>query len=426
MASHLNSRLSRPRVASRHAARSGTTRKLDLRTGPPVWTAYPAPAVPAARLRRDVRTEVLVVGMGISGAMIAEALTAAGFAVIAIDRRGPIQGSTPATTALVAYELDVPLSVLSTKIGRQKAETAWCRSRLGVANLSARIDELGIACEKSVRLSLLIAGNRLGAGGLREESEARRAAGLYAEYLTPGALRDRFGIARAGAILSPGNLALDPRKLTAGLFLKSLERGARFYAPVEATTLETSREGVEVATRAGPVIAARHVVLATGYELMSIVPTKGHSVASTWAIATRRQKRALWSGEAFIWEASNPYLYLRATADGRVICGGEDESFSDEAARDALLVEKATRISEKLSKLLPLIDPRPEFAWTGAFGMTPTGMPLIGKVPRHPGVHAVLGYGGNGITFSRIAAEIVRADLTGSTDTDAELFSFGT
>lgn len=364
--------------------------------------------------------------MGISGAMIAEALTAAGLAVIAIDRRGPMQGSTSATTALVQYEIDVPLSVLSRTIGRGKAETAWRRARLAVANLSASIDELGIACEKSTRPSLLIAGNRLRAGGLREEAEARRAAGLYAEYLTAGSLRDRFGIARGGAILSPGNLSLDPRKLTAGLFLKALERGARFYAPVEATTFETSRRGVDVATRAGPVISARRIVLATGYELMSIVPSKGHSVASTWVIATRPQKRALWPEEAFIWEASDPYLYIRATVDGRVICGGEDEHFSDEATRDALLDEKAARISEKLSRLLPAIDPRPDFAWTGAFGMTRTGLPLIGTVPGNPGVHAVLGYSGNGITFSRIAAEILRADFTGSTDADAGLFSFGT
>jgi hypothetical protein len=35
-----------------------------------------------------------------------------------------------------------------------------------------------------------------------------------------------------------------------------------------------------------------------------------------------------------------------------------------------------------------------------------------------------MGYGGNGIAFSRIAAEIVRADLTGATDADAALFAF--
>jgi glycine/D-amino acid oxidase-like deaminating enzyme len=399
-------------------------RTLDLRTGRPVWHAYRAPSVPAKPLTRDVKTDVLVVGMGISGAMIAEALTDAGLSVIMIDRRrGSMLGSTAATTALVQYEIDQPLTVLSRKIGKAKAQSAWRRSRLAVANLSARIEELGIACGKAARPSLLLAGNVLGAGDLREEAAARREAGLYAAYLTAGQLSDRFGIARDGAIVSPDNLALDPRKLTAGLLLKAMERGARFHAPVEATGFESGADGVEVATKTGPVISARHVVLATGYELTGIVPAKGHSVVSTWAIATRPQKRALWPEQAFIWEASDPYLYMRATADGRVICGGEDEEFSDEDKRDGLLAEKTARISQKLAKLMPGIDPTPEFTWAGSFGTTSTGLPLIGKVPRRTRIHAVMGYGGNGITFSRIAAEIVTADVTGGGDADASLFA---
>ena len=74
-------------------------RKLDLRTGRPVWFAYRVPTVPTEKLIRDVKADVAVVGMGISGAMIAEALTARGHSVVAIDRRGPMKGSTAATTA---------------------------------------------------------------------------------------------------------------------------------------------------------------------------------------------------------------------------------------------------------------------------------------------------------------------------------------
>ena len=400
------------------------TRTLDLRTGRPVWMAYRAPSVPCTRLRRDARTDVLVVGMGISGAMVAESLTAAGFRVILLDRRGPLLGSTPASTALVQHEIDVPLTRLIRTLGRGRPEQAWRRSRLAVANLSARIDELGISCGKVARGSLLLAGDDLGAGGLRAEAEARRAAGLYAEYLTRGQLHERFGIARDGAILSPGNLALDPRKLTAGLLLCTIARGARCHAPTKATIIEAGRDHVAVATADGPVISAAHVVLATGYELMELVPTKAHAVISTWAIATRAQPRALWPEEALIWESSDPYLYLRTSGDGRIICGGEDEEVADDDARDALIPTKTARLSAKLARLFPLVDPRPEFAWTGAFGTTCTGLPLIGRVPGHQRVHAVLGYGGNGITFARIAAEIMRADLTGATDADAALFAF--
>lgn len=292
-----------------------------------------------------------------------------------------------------------------------------------MANLTARIDELDIPCDAMYGSSLLLAGDTLDADGLRAEAQARRAAGLYAEFLDRRTLRERFGLSRAGAILSPGNLGVDPRKLTARLLLAAIERGARCHAPTEATKFTATRNGVEVETVGGPGITAADVVLATRYELTALVPADGHRVVSTYAIATKPQPRALWPERMMLWEASDPYLYVRATPDGRVICGGEDEPFADEVMRDSLLADKAARIAAKLGKLLPDLDPTPRFAWTGSFGTTKTGLPWIGRLPGRPRIHAVLGYGGNGIT-SRIAAEIVRAELTGARDADAELFAF--
>ena len=166
------------------------------------------------------------------------------------------------------------------------------------------------------------------------------------------------------------------------------------------------------------------MVLATGYELTDIVPRDGHEVISTWAIATAPQKSKLWPQEAFIWEASDPYLYMRTLPDGRVVCGGEDEDFTDEDRRDELIGEKSRRIAAKLGKLLSYLDTKPEFAWAGSFGTTPTGLPIIGQVPRKPRIFATLGYGGNGITWSRIAAELITTTLCGGTDADAKLFAF--
>ncbi|TIW76837.1 MAG: FAD-binding oxidoreductase, partial [Mesorhizobium sp.] len=106
-----------------------------------------------------------------------------------------------------------------------------------------------------------------------------------------------------------------------------------------------------------------------------IVPKIRHRIISTWAIATRPQPEKIWPLAALIWEASDPYLYLRATADGRVICGGEDEEFTDEERRDALIAEKRDRLEEKLGKIFPRLDTAAEFAWTGSFGATDTGLP---------------------------------------------------
>lgn len=398
-------------------------RKLDLRTGTPVWSAYRAPAVPQEKLLRDLSCDVVIVGMGIGGALLADSLTHAGLRIAAIDRRGAMKGSTSATTALVQYEIDQPLTLLQKKIGQADAIRAWRRSRLAVANLKARIAERGIACDLAERPSLYLAGDVLGARTLEEEAMARAAAGLAANFLSRTATREAYGIDRA-ALRSQANLALDPRKLTAGLLLRAHERGARYFAPAEALRLVHHGDGVSVETTDGRTLSAHHAVLATGYELLDIVPATNHRVISTWAMATRPQPDAIWRDAAMIWEASDPYLYARATQDGRVICGGEDEDFADEERRDGLIAEKIARIGDKLGKLLPRLDTQPAYAWAGSFGTTATGLPIIGALPHRPRIFAVMGYGGNGITYAEIAAELITAAILGRTDPDADLFAF--
>ena len=319
-------------------------RQLDLRTGRPVWSAYRAPRVPVERLARDVKTDVLVVGMGISGAMVAETLTAAGHAVLAIDRRGPVLGSTAATTALVQFEIDQPLLALSAAIGRDAAEAAWRRSRLAVGNLAARIAELGIRCDLERRRSLYLAGDVLGPAELREEAARRRAAGIGAHYLTRGELREAYGLARDGAILSHDNLALDPRKLTAGLWRAAAPAARGCYAPVEAIAFTHRSDGGRGGDggRAGDLgraCGARHRLRARPDR-----PRRGargdldlgdrHAAAAAAPLAA--------CGDD-LGSVRSPYLYLRATTDGRVICGGEDEAFADEASRDALIPAKTAR-----------------------------------------------------------------------------------
>jgi glycine/D-amino acid oxidase-like deaminating enzyme len=170
-------------------------------------------------------------------------------------------------------------------------------------------------------------------------------------------------------------------------------------------------------------VRARHLVLATGYELSKLLRPRGYRVISTWAMATAPQPAALWPSRALVWEAADPYLYVRTTPEGRVIAGGEDEDFEDAARRDALTPRKAALISRRLGALMPGLDAEPEFAWTGCFGESATGLPAIGPIPGAPRCHAVMGFGGNGITFSAIAAEMLQRSIAGLPDPDTDLFA---
>lgn len=405
------------------------TPEHDLRTGRSVWETGKGPqedapgpvgSVRAQALRHDLSTDVLVIGAGISGAMAAEALTAAGLDVVVVDRRGPVQGSTLASTALLLYALDQPLHLLSRRIGRERAERVWRRSRLAVAALEDRTRRLGIRADMRRRPAVYVEGSELDADGLTLEANARRHAGFDVELLPASDVNQRFSIPGRTGLLGFGNLSADPRRLALGFLDRALERGAALHAPVDVTEVEPCVAGVTAGTRDGPTLSAKHLIYATGYEFPKRIPQDNHRILSTWVIATRPQPMR----PALIWEAADPYLYVRTSPDGRVLCGGEDEDFLDEQARDALLPEKTAALEAGLAALLPDLDSRAELAWSASFGDSSNGLPMIGAVPGSPNCYALMGYGGNGITFSMMGAQILRGLITGEGDADAELFAF--
>lgn len=76
--------------------------------------------------------------------------------------------------------------------------------------------------------------------------------------------------------------------------------------------------------------------------------------------------------------------------------------------RDRLMEKKNELILKKIKKLFPHLTIEVDFYWCGTFGETKDGLPYIGVHPEHPHTYFALGYGGNGITFSVIAAQIIR------------------
>lgn len=398
------------------------SQKRDLRTGLTYWQTRSAPDPGADPLLRDTTVDVLIIGAGITGAVIAERLSRRYHTAI-VDRRGPARGSTLASTALVIHEIDTPLIRLAEKIGDDRAARAWRRSREAVVRLAEAIGALGIACEAARRPCLYLSGTELDAGGIEAEARARSSIGLDAAVVSGAQLSAKYGIeGREAAILSHHSLSVDPARLALGFIDAARRQGATVHSPVDIVELSVTSGSIFAATAAGPTIRARAVVLATGYEMPTPLPPRGR-VVSTYAIATPSQPDRLWPGDALIWEASDPYLYMRTTSDGRVLCGGEDEKIADADERDALIDDKARAIADKLRRIHPRLDTTPVLAWAGAFGVTDTGLPLIGEIPEWPGCWAALGFGGNGMVYAEIAAEIIAAAVDGKADPDCDVFA---
>src|SRR6476620_11260484 len=115
---------------------------MDLKSGYPLWPVVDGLIATYPHLDGDARCDVVVLGAGISGALVAFHLAEAGFDVMVLDRRDVGWGSTAASTAILQYEIDVPLTELAGLVGVEHAVRAYvaCRDAIGkLGTLAERI-----------------------------------------------------------------------------------------------------------------------------------------------------------------------------------------------------------------------------------------------------------------------------------------------
>ncbi len=407
------------------AKHKAKTRKDDLRIGTPFWVKTPHSRVDAQSALTRECFDVIVVGAGISGALVAEALTRVGKSVLILDRRPPVRGSTPASTAMIQHEIDVPLTRLRKTIGKDHADRAWLRSVRAVADLVSLTAKLKLDCQMRAKPALYLAGNDLGARALANEAKAREEIGIRADYLKRADLMTRYGMDRPAAIWSDASASANPAQLTAGLLQAALSRKAQIVSPVEITDMAELPSGIALATSKGEVLVAGHAVFCTGYEYLPQMKTKSHHVTSTWALASEPLTGLPdWMRDTITWEAAEPYLYFRTDEAGRVIAGGEDEDAADTNSDPKKLARKAKAIARKLHDLTGVKIGKPAYTWSAPFSVTGDGLPIIDRVPGFQRIFSIMGFGGNGITFSMIGAQIIASAIAGKPDPDAEIFRY--
>lgn len=397
---------------------------LDLSSGLPYFWIRSGLPFDYPTLERDHSCDVLVVGGGITGALCAHALAEDGAQVTVVDGRAIATGSTAASTALLQYEIDVPLHQLVERVGAAAAERAYQLGVEAVQGLIALSERFG-ADRCTPRKSLQFASKRTHEQALMKEQTARSAIGIHCELLDGDEVRRLVpGVHRKGLLTSVA-AEVDPYRLTHDLLQEVRLNGGNVFERTSVRGVDRDAGALVATTSDGLRIRARHVLMCTGYESQQYLSEPVMELQSTYALASERMADSTpWADGLLIWETAQPYLYLRTTKEGRAIIGGLDEPFKDARRRDRLLARKSGQLTGRFERLFPGRGFKAEYAWCGTFGTTKDGLPYFDRDPA-TGLWFVLGMGGNGITFSWIGARIVRDAIRGRRNPDASLFRFG-
>lgn len=399
---------------------------MDLKSGLPFWLIKNGLSKDYATLDEDIETEVLIIGSGITGALVAHFLCEAGVKCIIVDKRMASTGSTTASTAQLQYEIDVYLHDLIEMIGEEKAAKAYKMCLESIFTLQKLIRQLGIDGDFEMQSCLNLASDKTGANILHKEYKTRKKHGLPVQFLTQLQLKEKFNIDRPAALYNDASAIIDTFKLCNQILDYHKEHsGLVVYSHTEVVKTVNHRDYIVAHTQKENRIKAKKIVAAPGYESENLLDEKVMRLHSTYVLVSKPIKdAAFWKERCLIWETARPYIYVRSTSDNRVMVGGFDEPFQDPKRRDKLMERKNSYILRRFNKLFPDCKIETDFYWCGTFGETKDGLPYIGEHKNHPNMYFALGYGGNGITFSVIAAETIRDLYLGKT-TETDLFAFG-
>ncbi|MBX9403251.1 FAD-binding oxidoreductase [Lysobacter sp. BMK333-48F3] len=399
---------------------------MDLKSGTPYWAIRNGLMHAFPPLRQDLRCEVAVIGGGISGALIADELAAHGIDTALFEQRDIGWGSTAASTALLQYEIDTPLLELCRRYGEDAAAAAYraCAEAIPALESVARgLRDVDFArCD-----SLYFASKPRHRTALRDEAALRLRHGLQLRWLDEQALAADYGLRAPGAILSACAARVDPYRMTLRLLARLQRRGVGVYDRTRLQLLRSTSRSVELRSQGGLRVRAGHAVVAAGYAGQHWLRQRLARNRSSYAFVTDPLDDATLGGlrDTLVWETARPYLYLRATGDGRLLVGGADDAVDLPARRDRRVPGKARKLVAAVARRFPGLLLRPAFAWGGTFAETDDGLPWFGAHPQHgPRVLFAMAYGGNGITYSMIGAGLLRAAIERRKHPLAELFSF--
>ena len=208
-----------------------------------------------------VACEVVVIGAGITGALVSDMLIRAGIDTVLVDQGAVGAGSTAASTGLLLYEVDVRLVELIQQVGEAQAVHAYRRGLQAIAEIEQLASELGDQCAFVSRNALYLASEQRHLTALQQEHECRQYYGFDVTFLNAAGLNDLCGLQGHGALFSRGDADVNPYVLTQSFVRRAQQNGLRAFAETLRSIRRgrlSGRDNNAVRAHRGPARGIRH------------------------------------------------------------------------------------------------------------------------------------------------------------------------
>jgi glycine/D-amino acid oxidase-like deaminating enzyme len=310
--------------------------------------------------------------------------------------------------------------------GPERARVVHDAIALGMETIERFVREHGVDCDLEHNGSL-----RLMSETQLEDAQdliaAARGIGLEMRAVQGAELRALVRTERfAAGITAPDTSILNPAKLARGMLRVVESLGVEIFEATRVLRVEPGNL-LRIRTEFGGLAAPRVVLALNGYApqidvLRSRLVPLCNYVVATEPLSASQWEAIGWSGRQGLSDGRVQFMYLRPTADGRIVAGGEMAPLfygsRPSSGNYAPAIEKLER--SLVETFPPLKGIRFTHAWGGTMGFTRDFTPRIGALDDEGRLLFGLGYSGEGVVmsqlFGRMLARLVdgeRGELEG-------------
>ncbi|MFL0166299.1 NAD(P)/FAD-dependent oxidoreductase [Candidatus Clostridium helianthi] len=373
-------------------------------------------------LTEDINTEVIIVGGGVTGAILGYYFTKNNIDAVILEKSRIAHGSTSITTSLLQYELDSKAMELKAYTSIDNVIKSYKLGIKALDEIEEFINEYGNTCEFKKTDSFLYTDKKIEIKEIEQEYKIRYEAGFPVEFIDETNNPFSFDV-KAGVLSKGGGAQFDPYKFTHALLDSSCKKGLRVYENSEVTCINYTENEVISETVYGHKVRGKILLVATGYNTELFTKRAFGIKTTAFNIATKpiENLREIYKS-VVIRDNEVPYNYFRTTNDNRIIIGGKDINFMPDIFNEKLCEKQYDKLEQRLKNLFPDLNIEIDYRYCGAFASTQDNLGFLGKDPNNKKLWYCLGYGANGILFAILGGIMLSQLYLGTASEDLKLF----